>query len=245
MAMNASLAQSRDPRRDEIWACLATVSDPELDESVAAMGFVESIEIGDSGDVRIGFRLPTFWCSPNFAFLMAHDMREAVEALDWVTRAEIALANHCNSEEINRGVGGGLSFAATFPGQTEAELDDLRAIFRRKAYQGRQEKLLRYLMAEGHAPERLAALTIGGLTSLVITGSEFETLRTRYAEIRSEFGGPNAAGDAAFTTPEGDAIDAKNFKQYLSALRRVRINAEFNANMCKSLLDARYGEGIE
>ena len=103
--MSASV-QSLDPRRDEIWARLSTVSDPELDESVAAMGFVESIEISDSGKVRIGFRLPTYWCSPNFAFLMAHDMREAVEGLDWVRRAEIALTNHCNAEEINRGIGG-------------------------------------------------------------------------------------------------------------------------------------------
>ncbi len=242
--MSASV-QSLDPRRDEIWARLSTVSDPELDESVAAMGFVESIEISDSGEVRIGFRLPTFWCSPNFAFLMAHDMREAVEGLDWVRRAEIALTNHCNAEEINRGIGGNLSFAETFPGQTEAELDDLRATFRRKAYQGRQEKILRYLMAEGYTTERLADLTMGDLTSLVIADSKFETLRARYAEIRCEFGGPDASDDIAFTTPEGDAIDVNNFKQYLTVLRRVRINTQFNANMCKSLLDARYDSAGE
>ena len=243
--MNASIAQLHDPRRDEIWARLARVSDPELDESVAEMGFVESIEICDSGEVRIGFRLPTFWCSPNFAFLMAHDMREAVEALDWVTHAEIALTNHCNAEEINRGVGGSLSFAETFPGQTEAELDDLRATFRRKAYQGRQEKLMRHMVAEGFTPEHIAAMTMGELTALAIASSEFEALRARYAEIRCEFGGPDAAGDAAFTTPEGDAIDAKNFNLYLSTLRRVRINTQFNANMCKSLLNVRYGEDEE
>ncbi len=234
-----------DARRDEIWARLATVSDPELDESVAAMGFVNSIELGEGGEVRIGFRLPTFWCAPNFAFLMAHDMREAVEAIDWVTRAEISLNDHCNAEEINRGVSGGLSFTDTFPGQTASELDDLRITFRRKAYQGRQEKLLRHLMAEGFAPDRLADMTLGELAALAVAGEEFESLRARYVEIRGEFGGPAEAGDTAFTTPEGDAIDAKNFSQYLGALRRVRINAQFNANMCKSLLDTRYGEAGE
>ena len=41
-AMNTSLAQSGEAARcDEILSRLATVSDPELDESVADMGFIE------------------------------------------------------------------------------------------------------------------------------------------------------------------------------------------------------------
>ena len=159
--MSVSLAQPGDGRLDEVWARLAMVSDPELDESVAEMGFVDSVEIGDGGAVRIGFRLPTYWCAPNFAFLMAHDMRQAVEGLDWVERAEITLRDHCHAEDINRGVGGGLSFAETFPGQAAAELDELRVTFRRKAYQGRQQALLRRLVEDGMTPEKICAIQIG------------------------------------------------------------------------------------
>ncbi len=232
-------------RLEEVWARLATVSDPELDESVADMGFVKSVALSQGGKVRIGFCLPTYWCAPNFAYLMARDMREAIEALDWVERADIELRDHCNAEEINRGIAGGLSFAETFPGQTAAELDDLRATFRRKAYQGRQEKLLRRLMAEDYTSGQLCKLSMRCLAALDIAGSDFAKLRGRYVEIRGEFGGPAGEENTAFTTPEGEALDPENLTQYLGALRRVRMNAQFNANMCKSLLDTRYGEAGE
>ncbi len=243
--MNAPLPQSSDARLDAVWACLATVSDPELDESVAEMGFVESVELGANGHVRIGLRLPTFWCAPNFAFLMAHDMREAVESLGWVRRAEIELRDHCHAEEINRGVGGGLSFAETFPGQATAELDDLRATFRRKAYLGRQEVLLRRLVAEDFTPAQLCAMRIGELTALELADADAARARQRYLEIRGEFGGPAGDQDLAFATPEGEALGRESFAEYLQDLRRVRINAAFNANMCRSLLQTRYGEGGE
>ncbi len=239
--MSASFAQPGDGRLDEVWARLAMVSDPELDESIADMGFVDSVELGEGGDVRIGFRLPTFWCAPNFAFLMAHDMRQAVESLDWVRRAKIELRDHCHAEEINRGVGGGLSFAETFPGQAAAGLDDLRATFRRKAYLGRQEVLLRHLVAEEFTPTQLCTMRIGELTALELADADAALSRRRYLEIRGEFGGPARQGDAAFKTPEGEALEPKKFAEYLQDLRRVRINAAFNANMCRSLLQTRYG----
>ena len=239
------LKQSGDPRLDDVWARLATVSDPELDESVADMGFVESVEIGADDQVRIGLRLPTFWCAPNFAFLMAHDMREAVESLDWVNRAEITLKDHCHAEEINRGVGSGHSFAETFPGQATAELDELRLTFRRKAFQGRQEVLLRRLLADGFTAAQLCDMRIGGLVVLELADADGALMCQRYLEIRGEFGGPAEDRDGAFTTSEGEALSPENFTEYLKDLRRVRMNAAFNANMCRSLLQTRYGKAGE
>lgn len=241
--MSVSFAQPGDGRLDDVRARLDMVSDPELDQSVAEMGFVNSVEIGDGGDVRISFRLPTFWCAPNFAFLMAHDMREAVESLDWVRRAEITLQDHCHAEDINRGVGGGLSFAETFPGQATAELDELRATFRRKAFQGRQEALLRRLREDGMTPEKICAMRIGELRRLELVDAA--RLLERYLEIRGEFGGPAGEDDTAFTTPDGEALASEEFSGYLQDLRRLRVNAAFNANMCRTILQTRYGEGGE
>lgn len=245
MTATAPLPQTGDPRLDDVWACLATVSDPELDESVAAMGFVESVEFGADDHVCIGLRLPTFWCAPNFAFLMAHDMREAVESLDWVVRAEIHLRDHCYAEKINRGVRSGHSFAETFPGQATAELDELRVTFRRKAFQGRQEVLLRRLLADGIRVGQLCAMRIDGLAALQLADADGALMCQRYLEIRSEFGGPAEDNDRAFTTSEGEDLNPKNFTEYLKDLRRVRMNAAFNANMCRSLLQSRYGEAGE
>ncbi len=53
-------------------AALATVVDPELDEPITDLGFVRSIRIDDAG-VTVHLRLPTSFCAPNFAYLMASD----------------------------------------------------------------------------------------------------------------------------------------------------------------------------
>lgn len=242
MTAPAQQKGSSDPREAEVWARLATVSDPELDESVADMGFVDTLALDDAGEVQIGFRLPTFWCAPNFAFLMAHDMREAVEELPWVTRAVINLKDHCHAKEINHGVGEGLSFGDTFPGQTVAELDKLRITFRRKAFQRRQELLLRQLKKADFTPAQLCELRMGELAALNLDDAETLALRARYIEIRGEFGGPAADGDLAFATDTGEALKPETFAGYLQDLRRVRVNAEFNANLCRGMLQTRYGE---
>ena len=75
----------------QVQACLAAVMDPELDESVTELGFITEVELGGEGEVRIGFRLPTYWCAANFAFLMADDMRRAVQALPWTTSVQVQL----------------------------------------------------------------------------------------------------------------------------------------------------------
>ncbi len=71
-------------RREEVWSALDVVTDPEIDESVVSLDFVTELKIDSSNRVEIEFRLPTYWCAPNFAFLMASDMRDAVTALEWV-----------------------------------------------------------------------------------------------------------------------------------------------------------------
>ena len=71
-------------RLEQIRTALDTVTDPEIDESVAELEFVSRVEVSDKNEVSIEFRLPTFWCAPNFAFMMASDMRDAVMEMGWV-----------------------------------------------------------------------------------------------------------------------------------------------------------------
>ena len=87
----------------EVLEALRPVTDPELDESVVDLGFVGEVSV-DGGRARISFRLPTFWCSANFAFLMAEDMRAAVQRLDWVKDTEIELVDHFAADRINTGI---------------------------------------------------------------------------------------------------------------------------------------------
>ena len=38
--------------------------------------YLPGVRIEDAGRVEVVLRLPTFWCAPNFAYLMAYDARE-------------------------------------------------------------------------------------------------------------------------------------------------------------------------
>ncbi|PWT85171.1 MAG: hypothetical protein C5B58_03495, partial [Acidobacteria bacterium] len=91
-------------RLDQIWSALESVTDPEIDESVVSLEFVSEVKIDENNRVQIEFRLPTYWCAPNFAFLMASDMRDAVSELDWVGEVSVRLVDHFSAELINRGV---------------------------------------------------------------------------------------------------------------------------------------------
>ena len=228
--------RAKPDRAEQVQACLATVMDPELDESVTELGFITEVELSGEGEVRIGFRLPTYWCAANFAFLMADDMRRAVQALPWVTRVQVQLHEHMYAEAINQGVSEGAGFQAAFGAAAEGGLDALRRTFLVKAFQRRQEALLQHLLDAGHAPAALVALNIAALRQLPLD-AEGETFVERYFARRDLAGG----GDLAFVDSEGCAIAAEALLGHLRGLRRVGINAEFNGALCRGLLAVRDG----
>ncbi len=85
--------------------------------------------------VEVRFRLPTYWCSPNFAFLMADDIARVVRTLPWVSEVRPRLEDHMCSDEVNRGVEHGLSFADAFAGhQVGGSIEELRETFLRRAF---------------------------------------------------------------------------------------------------------------
>ena len=220
----------------QVEACLATVMDPELDESVTELGFITAVELSGDGEVRIGFRLPTYWCAANFAFLMADDMRLAVQVLPWVTKVQVQLHEHMYAEAINDGVAEGAGFQAAFGSAAEGGLEALRTTFLVKAFQRRQEALVQHLLDAGHAAVLLVALDIAALQRLV-KDAEGERLTERYLERRSEAGG----GTLAFVDADGRAIAADALPGHLRGLRRVGVNAEFNGALCRGLLAVRDG----
>ena len=92
--MVTSAPSSAGDRSAEVWSALGTVTDPEIDESVTSLEFITSVQIEPGNAVRIEFRLPTYWCAPNFAFLMASDMRDAIAELSWVEKVTVELLDH-------------------------------------------------------------------------------------------------------------------------------------------------------
>ena len=229
--------QSHD-RQAEIWACLQGVMDPELDESVTDLNFVTKADVDSENRVHIEFRLPTYWCAANFSFLMADDMRRVVSALDWVKGVSVVLGEHMYADKINAGLAKGLSFQETFGVEADGDLDDLRQTFLVKAYQRRQVALLNHLLGVGHSTETIVSLTLMELGCLPLD-DEGEKLVRRYLERRAVVG-PLRADEPAFVDAGGARLKADGFAAYVSGLRRVGVNAEFNSALCRGLLSVRF-----
>ena len=186
--------------RDEVNQQLAKVYDPELDQPLTELGFIGGVDIaGDKVTVR--FRLPTYWCAANFAYMMSSDIRERVSELPWVKRVDVLLQDHFHDEEINEGIKNGKTFLATFPDAT-GSLDDLRETFRIKAFQARQERVLRWLIRKGLQEEAILKMQVGDLQQL-LKKRQVAKLVERYLNIRQERKLPDEISAEAFTHPDG------------------------------------------
>jgi len=218
--------------------------DPELDEPVTDMGFIEAVNIHAEGQaVEVEFRLPTYWCSPNFAFLMAFDIRAEIGKLSWVRNVSVKLIDHCFGDRINSGVNEDADFSSVFAEYCNGEsLDAVRIKFLEKAFIRRQEAVLQGLLQQGFDSNDVVAMTLGALDSVEF-GDQTATLqRPRYRSLLLSQGLAGDRGDPAFVTWAGERLSACELGNYLSRSRGVRINMEFNGALCRGLKSVRYGE---
>ncbi len=217
-----------------VHAALDSVIDPELDESLVQLGFVQDVRIHGE-EVIVELRLPTFWCAPNFAYLMAKDARDRVLEVEGVNTVEILLKDHFASDEISAAATGGRSFEETFPASTDGNLDGLRALFRRKAYLMRLERLVRFLLEAGLTEREVARLRVGDVDSWR------HELVQAYLARRREFGLPVDARAPLVMDALGRPVAAERLTEFLRGARRQRISTELNATLCRGLLATRYG----
>jgi metal-sulfur cluster biosynthetic enzyme len=229
----------RESRERDVWRTLDSVLDPELDEPVTSLGFVTRVAIeGDA--VAVDFRLPTYWCSPNFAWIMAEDMRDVLRALPWIRHVTVTLADHLFASKINAAVNGGETFGEAFA-EAGGDLVALRAVFRRKAYLGRMSALIDALRHDGRGDAELVAMTVGDVREIAAGRDRHERARlaARHLEFRAVHGGPCGDGDAAFRTAEGEDITADGLPLFLRGVRMTRRSAEANGEMCRIYLKER------
>jgi metal-sulfur cluster biosynthetic enzyme len=208
---------------DAVLHALEAVVDPELDRSIVELGFVQDLEVA-GGDVRVALTLPTYWCAPALAWMIALDAREAILPIPGVRRATVVLDGHHAGTEITEGVNQRAAFAEAFAGEVDGDLEDLRALFRRKAY---LVKLSRLASAVPETSQR--DLTIGELP-------DSDESRA-YLAARANVGldcGPSAL---VVADPAGTAVPDRS--RFLRSAQTVRVSVEGNAAMCRSLLDAR------
>lgn len=218
-------------RSATVWDALGTVVDPELDEPITDLGFVTSCVV-DGGAVSVRLRLPTAFCSPSFAYLMASDAYDAVDALPDVDEVSVVLEDHSDSMIINAGIAARLGFAQAFPAEADEELHELRLIFRRKAHQAYVERACSAVVAQGWAVEDLGRLTVAD----VPLGRLRDGLRNR----RADLGLSSDPGALVCVDESGVPWTADQLPRRLRFAKSVRVSIDGNAHFCRGLLRTRY-----
>ncbi len=221
-----------------ILAALAGVRDPELDEPITTLGFVASAAVAEDGTAEVHLRLPTYFCAPNFAYLMVADAYDAVSALDDVRRTSVILDDHFASDAINDGVAARAGFIRSFEGEAVDELDSLRADFLRKAVMAGTDQVCRPL---GLSPDSLAAAVLGDLPP----SNALDRLRRR----RHELGLPAGDDSPLLIDPlTGTPIGTDAVPLHLRKARLTRTSLDANTGICRGMLRHRYdtdGQGEE
>ena len=237
------------PQPPAIRETLEAVTDPELDRSIVDLEYVDEISV-DGDRVTVEFTLPTAWCSPAFAWMMAVDAREAVEKLASVSECTVSLREHLHEEEINRGVNRGLSFEEAFP-DAEDGIDALREKLDEKARLARQYTALETLREAGLGSAAIVDLR---LEDLAPTGEDVlavhppdravavivpATPLERYLEKARETGVVTDPDDVLFRTPAGEPINHEHFDLVYRRCRAARVNISGQAGICQGLHESR------
>lgn len=216
------------------WEALHQVIDPELDEPITDLGFVRSLRVDDSGEVEAHLRLPTSFCAPNFAYLMASDAKDVLRALPGVTGVLVELDDHHDSELINTGLAADAGYRDTFPGEAEQDLEELRATFRRKAHAAAMERVLTRLLKD--RPE----LDEADLHAITVADLPDEPATRSLLNRREAVGFDNSPSALALVDDEGRPCTPEQVPFRLRFARATRISVEGNSHFCRGLLRTRY-----
>ncbi|MBO2453792.1 iron-sulfur cluster assembly protein [Actinomadura barringtoniae] len=225
------MTDARVPLREAVWEALGTVRDPELDEPITELGFAAAT-VTRAGAARVRLRLPTYFCAPNFAYLMVADARDAVAGVPGVTEIDVRLEDHFAAEEINAGVATESGFADAFPGLADGELAALRLTFQRKAHLAAIERACRVLADAGRSVKELGEARLGDLPD--------SAARTSLLRRRTDLGLPTGPDERLLVDDEGRPVEDGLVAGRIRFAQAVRVSIEGNSGFCRGLLKTRY-----
>lgn len=219
---------------EEVLAALSTVTDPELDEPITDLGFIRSVTLDDDS-VTVHLRLPTSFCSPNFAYLMASDALDVLRTIDDIGEVKVLLDDHHDSDKINAGLAADAGYVGTFGSEAEDSLQELRRTFRSKAHAAAMERCV-----EAHL--KSSDLQVSELHTLILRdlapGKEKSALLRR----RFALGLSTCPCCRVFVDDNGNSIPQDAVPMRLRFAKSVRISMEGNSHFCRGLLATRYAD---
>ncbi|MEV0788372.1 iron-sulfur cluster assembly protein [Kribbella sp. NPDC050459] len=218
---------------DRVLGALSEVMDPELDEPITQLGFVRSVRIEDAR-VTVHLRLPTSFCSPNFAYLMASDAADALRRVDGLRGVVVELDDHHDSDKINAGLAADAGYVGTFGIEAEESLDELREIFHRKAHTAAMERCAEQLL-------RTTDVTVDDLHRVTLADVPAGPHKEALLRRRVAVGLGVRPADPLVVSEDGQSLAPEDVPLRLRFAKSVRISMEGNAHFCRGLLATRYG----
>jgi metal-sulfur cluster biosynthetic enzyme len=220
-----------------VWEALRTVRDPELDTDVVSLDFVAAAWVDQQRVAHVRLRLPTYFCAPNFAFLMVADAWDAVSQVPGLDDVHVELLDHFAAEAINTGVAARAGFVSSMAGsevgEAVAELHELRRTFTERAMLAGTELVVRPLLRAGATAEQVAAMTLGEVPD----SPDLRRLRAR----RGELGIPAHDHAPLVVDPAGHAVGLAAMPLHLRKARSYQVGVEANTSICRGQLAVRYG----
>ncbi|QTI68064.1 iron-sulfur cluster assembly protein [Gordonia polyisoprenivorans] len=222
---------------DAVLGALGTVLDPELDQPITELNFVRSIFIDDDG-VAVHLRLPTSFCSPNFAYLMASDALDALEDIDGIGDVRVMLDDHHDSDKINAGLAAHAGYKGTFGVEAEQDLEELRLTFLRKAHTAAMERAVAKLISSGQA-------TVDDCEHLLLRDLPDGSAKWALLRRRVQLGLGVCPNCRVVVGEDGTSLPPEQIPMRLRFARSVRISMEGNSHFCRGLLATRYADDGE
>lgn len=244
-----SLLPSDVPDRALILERLQRVLDPELDEPVLQLGFIESLHVHE-GHATVALHMPTSWCAVNFVYMMAEDIRHALLAVESIHAVTIRVGDHFAAPAIETGVNAGTPFAEAFAAEGGGDLVTLRETFLQKGFTSRQERVLRDLKEAGLTAADICALRIGDLSFVgdaclahcagrqPVEVGPADTSR-RYLQRRGDLGLDDSPTGPLITDLQDQPLTVERLEEHWTRARTVRLSLEANGAFCRAVLDAR------
>src|SRR3989475_4459003 len=144
---------------------LSTVPARELDEPITDLGFVKELSISDDGRVSLDLVTSTFWCSPNFVYMMLEEARDVVSKLPGVREMRLTLGGHHDSDRINGAINAGKSFSECYDSEARGDLVELNRMIRTRALRSRLYSMAAAFVRSGLVAEEIPELSRQDVTA--------------------------------------------------------------------------------
>lgn len=255
---SAMTTEDRERLKADAMRALSSVMDPELDEPITELGFVKNVSVED-GTVSVDLVMSTFWCSPNFVYMMLEDVRDTLSRLSGIQRVRITLEGHHDAPRINEAINAGRSFLECYGSEAQADIAALNRVFREKALRSRLHGMITATAKYGVPIDALLDMKLGDVElegTRLLVRSEGRSIDLdpgdaghvfRYLSFLKKLG--RNGGPLVIWDLEGNPPDRTDLQAVLNRSRSARLSLSFNAELCKALLLARMGrersEGLD